>query len=110
MIPQVQLVPREKYDVIRYIREHFLANHNRSQLYEITDAYLAGLPIGTSTGPKPVKREPWKDMDYGPFLTGTFELATPPKRANPRPKGEQPDYVAPDANIAFKAIAIPLPR
>ena len=31
MTPQVQLVPREKYAVIHYIREQFLAKHNPSQ-------------------------------------------------------------------------------
>ncbi|MEN9633807.1 MAG: hypothetical protein RL077_2211 [Verrucomicrobiota bacterium] len=31
MAPQVQLVPREKYDVIYYIRENFLREHNRGQ-------------------------------------------------------------------------------
>ena len=108
MVPQVQLVPQEKYAVIHYIREHFLKPHNPGQLFEITDGYLAALPKGKDLGPKPVKREPWKEMDYGPFLTGTFELATAKERANPQPKGEQPDYVAPDANIAFKSIAVRL--
>ena len=105
MVPQVQLVPEEKYAVIHYIREHFLEPHNPDQLFAITDDYLATLPKGKDLGPKPVKREPWRDMDYGPFLVGTFELATGVERARPTPKGEQPDFVPPDANIAFKAIA-----
>lgn len=65
MVPQVQLVPQEKYAVIHYIREHFLKPHNPSQLFPITGAYFATLPKGKGIGPKPVKREPWKDMDYG---------------------------------------------
>jgi cytochrome c5 len=73
MPPQVQLVPREKYDVIHYIRETFIRERNPSQLFAVTDTYLAGLPTGTSTGPAPVKREPWRDMDYGSFLIGTFD-------------------------------------
>jgi hypothetical protein len=108
MIPQPQLTPREKYAVIHYIREHFLAGHNRDQHFDVTEDYLASLPKGNSDGPRPVKREPWKEMDYGPFLTGTFEMATSGERAKPWPKGAQPDYVAPDANIAFKAIAVRL--
>jgi hypothetical protein len=108
MVPQVQLTPREKYAVIHYIRDHFLKGNNPDQLFEVTDEYLASVPKGKDLGPVPVKREPWKDMDYGRMLTGTFELVTEGERANPRPKGEQRDYVSPEANIAFKAIAIRL--
>ena len=108
MVPQVQLVPREKYAVIQYIREHFLQQHNRDQLFKVTDDYLAELPKGQSLGPDPVKREPWREMDYGPFLIGTYEIAGQEKRANPWPKGKQPDFVSDGANIAYKAIGIRL--
>ncbi|MGB0580247.1 MAG: DUF6797 domain-containing protein [Limisphaerales bacterium] len=108
MAPVPQLTPREKYAVIHYIRSHYLKPHNPSQLFKVTDRYLDTLPKGKSLGPNPVKREPWKDMDYGPWLIGTYEIATPEKRANPRPKGKQADYVAPGANIAQKAIGIRL--
>lgn len=108
MVPQVQLTPREKYAVIHYVRSHFLQKHNKSQLFKVTDAYFNSLPKGKDLGPEPVKREPWKEMDYGPFLVGTYEIATEEKRANPWPKGEKPDYVAPGANIAFKAVGIRL--
>ncbi|MDF2375199.1 MAG: c-type cytochrome [Verrucomicrobiales bacterium] len=108
MVPQVQLTPREKYAVIHYIRDHFLQEHNPDQLFEVTDDYLTSLPTGKSLGPVPVKREPWKDMDYGPFLIGTFELSTEEERSKPWPKGSEPDYVSPDANIAYKAVAIRL--
>jgi len=108
MVPQPQLTPREKYAVIHYIRDHFVKKHNPDQFFQVTDDYLASLPAGDSLGPVPVKREPWKDMDYGPFLIGTFEIADEAKRAQPWPKGAKPDYVAPDANIAYKAIAVRL--
>ena len=108
MPPQVQLVPREKYAVIHYIREQFLAAHNREQWFKITDDYLAELPEGDSRGPDPVKLEPWRDMDYGPFLTGTFEIANAAERADPWPKGAKPDHVSTDANIPHKGIAIRL--
>ncbi|MFT5130319.1 MAG: hypothetical protein ACI8W8_003950 [Rhodothermales bacterium] len=108
MVPQVQLTPREKYGVIHYIRDHFLHPHNPSEFFKVTDDYLAGLPKGTSSGPEPVKREPWKEMDYGQFLIGTFEIADEQQRTQPWPKGEKTDFVAPDANIAHKAIAIRL--
>lgn len=109
MPPQVQLVPREKYDVIHYLRETFLAGRNPSQLFPITDAYLAQLPPGTSTGPAPVKREPWRDMDYGPFLIGTFEVADADRRAAAaRLPGAALDTLAPGSNLAYKGIAVRL--
>jgi len=108
MVPQVQLVPQEKYAVIHYIRAQFLEEHNPSQLFKVTNAYLAGLPKGETVGPEAMKKEPWRDMDYGPFLTGTFEIASAAERANPWPQGENPDYVAPGANIPYKGIGIRL--
>ena len=108
MAPQMQLVPQEKYDVINYIRENFLRPHNPGQLFEVTPEYLAKLPKGTSKGPLAVKREPWREMDYGDFLMGTFELTDAVDRATKPPVGSLPDYVAPDANLAYKAIALRL--
>lgn len=109
MIPQVQLVPSEKYAVIHYIRSHFLKENNPEQYFEVTESYLASLPKGSSTGPKPVPRKQWSDMDYGPFLIGTFQIADETNRevAKAYPRSTL-DLVAPDANIAFKAIAIQL--
>ena len=51
MPPQVQLVPREKYDVIHYIRENFLREHNPGQWFEAGPEYLERLPRGPSRGP-----------------------------------------------------------
>jgi hypothetical protein len=110
MAPQPQLVPREKYDLIHYVRETFLAGgRNPSQFVPVTDAYLATLPKGDSIGPAPVKREPWRDMDYGPFLIGTFELADAARReaAAKLPAGKL-DTLTPDANLAYKGIAVRL--
>ncbi|MDP3073911.1 MAG: c-type cytochrome [Opitutaceae bacterium] len=109
MAPQTQLVPREKYDVIHYVRETFLAKHNPSQYVAVTDAYLATLTPGDSTGPVPVKREPWRDMDYGPFLIGTFELADAARRAEAaKLPFAKLDSLTPDANVAYKGIAVRL--
>ncbi len=109
MAPQPQLVPREKYDVIHYIRETFLAKNNPSQFVAVTDAYLAGLPKGDSVGPAPVKREPWREMDYGPFLIGTFELADAARRAAATQlPGKALDTIAPGSNLAYKGIAVRL--
>ncbi|MDO8545122.1 MAG: c-type cytochrome [Opitutaceae bacterium] len=111
MPPQVQLVPQEKYDVIHYIRETFLARHNPEQLFAVTPAYLAALPAGKSRGPAAKRREPWREMDYGKFLIGTYELSGADDRAAAAqfPAAER-DRIPPGANIAYKGIAIRLDR
>lgn len=108
MPPQVQLVPREKYDVIQYIRENFLAAQNPTQLFPVDEAYLARLPRGDSTGPAATKREPWRDMNYGNFLIGSFELADSANRASAQHSAGPEDFVPPGANIAQKGIAVRL--
>ncbi|MFK8111432.1 MAG: DUF6797 domain-containing protein [Rubripirellula sp.] len=119
MLPQRQLVPRQKYDVIHYIREHYLKPHNESQYTEINQNYLASLPQGRLRGPEPTRSEPWREMDYGPFLISTYEMVGPDtqprlgitaeekvraKREN-RPAGETwPE----NTNFAYKGIAVRL--
>ena len=90
MVPQTWMVPQQKYDVIHYIREHFLRNQNPTQYASVTDTYLASLPNGDSRGPEPTEIKPWITMDYGPMLTTTIEFGNGGK------------------NIAQKAIAIRL--
>ena len=90
MLPQTWMVPQQKYDVIHFIREHFLRRHNPTQYYLVKDDYLASLPSGDSRGPEPTVIEPWVTMDYGPMLITTIQF------------GPKPD------SIAQKAIAIRL--
>jgi putative heme-binding domain-containing protein len=90
MTPQVQLVPRQKYDVIHYIREGYFKPHNPSQYVKADRAYLSRLPKGDTRGPTPAEAEPWAEMDYGPFLTHTYEAGTS------------------GANIAYKGVAVRL--
>jgi cytochrome c5 len=112
MPPQVQLSPREKYDVIRYLRAEFLEEKNPKQFFELTDEYLASLPEGDTIGPPAVTRQPWKDMDYGDFWINTYELAStnsPPRnmsRRNAPLKDEDWSW----ANWAYKGIAVRLDR
>ncbi|MDG1874917.1 MAG: c-type cytochrome [Mariniblastus sp.] len=75
MIPQRWMVPQQKYEVIHYIREHFLKPENDTELFRITDAYLASLPPGDTRGPKPVVSRPWTAMNYGPSLNNTIEVS-----------------------------------
>ena len=75
MIPQRWMVPRQKYEVIHYIREHFLRSHNSGELFKVTPEYLAQLPKGDTWGPEPVVSRPWTQMDYGPSLNNTIEIS-----------------------------------
>ena len=74
MLPQTWMVPRQKYDVIHYIREAYLKPHNPAQYVAATPEYLVRLPRGTTRGPEPVQIEPWVTMNYGPHLTATYEV------------------------------------
>ncbi len=76
MLPQPWMVPKQKYDVIHYIRERFLKGHNPSQYFEVTEPYLASLPVGSQRGPEPQPFEPWSQADYGPRLVNTYEIGS----------------------------------
>ncbi|HMP01652.1 MAG TPA: c-type cytochrome [Gemmatales bacterium] len=92
MTPQTWMVPRQKYDVIHYLRETYLRPHNPTQYALVNDAYLADLPKGTTFGPAPARVEPWMAMDYGPSLANTYEVGGP----------------ASGPNIAYKGLAVRL--
>lgn len=89
MPPQTWMVPRQKYDVIHYLREAYL-KHNPSQYASIDADYLASLPRGDTFGPEPTSFEPWAAADYGPSLINTYEVG-----------GD-------GANFAYKGIAVRL--
>ena len=91
MTAQGWMVPRQKYDVIHYIREAYLKTSNPGQYAPVDRTYLARLPEGKSRGPEPVEIQPWATMDYGPSLMATYEVGG----------GDPP-------NIAYKGIAIRL--
>ncbi|MFO0948311.1 MAG: cytochrome c, partial [Planctomycetota bacterium] len=74
MVAQRWMVPTQKYDVIHYIREEYVAKSNPSQYRPVTDAYLDALPKGSDRGPSPVSLEPWVTMDYGQSLSATYEV------------------------------------
>ncbi len=90
MAAQTWMVPRQKYDLIHYLRETYLKPHNPTQFPATDSAYLASLPKGTTVGPAPINVEPWVTMDYGPSLMNTYEVG-----------GVGP-------NIAYKGIAVRL--
>ncbi len=76
MLPQTWMVPKQKYDVIHYLREHFLREKNPSQYAMVSETYLAGLPEGNSVGPEPQELTPWTTMDYGPMMTMSVEFGS----------------------------------
>lgn len=90
MAPQTWMVPRQKYDVVHYLREQYIRSNNPTQYTKVDDRYLSDLPRGKSFGPPAVTVEPWITMDYGPSLINTYEVP------------------GPDLNIAYKGIAVRL--
>ena len=95
MTPQLWMAPKQKYDVIHYIREAYLKDANPTEYAPLSDAYIARLPKGTERGPEGTLQEPWVTMDYGPNLIATYEIG-----------GDGKAKV--DANFAYKGIAIRL--
>ncbi|MFT5143940.1 MAG: cytochrome c5, partial [Thalassolituus oleivorans] len=110
MPPQVRLTPREKYEVIHFIREEFVKEKNPDQLFAITGDWIDTLPQGDTLGPDPTPYRPWADMDYGDFLIHTYELANsddPPRGISGGPS-PLPNEDFRDVNFAYKGIAIRL--
>ncbi|MFT6806951.1 MAG: hypothetical protein ACJA01_000169 [Saprospiraceae bacterium] len=111
MPPQLTLSPREKYDVITFIREEYVKEDNKNQYFQISPGYLKGLPKGSSKGPTPQPHHPWKDQDYGNFFINTYELVdeeTGIERYHspgPSPFADE-DYSK--NNFAYKGIAVRL--
>ncbi len=111
MPPQVTLTPQEKYDVILYIREHFIRSDNKQAYFHVNEAYLSHLPEGSTTGPAAKPYHPWSDMDYDNFYINTYELAdaeTGPERYHspgPPPFSDE-NYLK--NNFAYKGIAVRL--
>lgn len=110
MPPQVHLSPREKYDVIHFVRENFIRDKYPDAYFEVDESWLSNLPSGDTIGPEPKPYHPWEDMDYGNWLIHCYEVAdssAPPKVIS---GGRSPlpneDYS--EVNFAYKGIAIRL--
>jgi len=81
MAPQSWMAPRQKYDLIHYLREVYLKPHNPSRYSKVDGEYLAKLPKGTTFGPAASNVDPWVAMDYGPSLMNTYETGPGPNFA-----------------------------
>jgi hypothetical protein len=92
MMPMPMFTPEQRYAALHYIRETFVAPHNKGELFAIDNAYLAALPMAMRTlekqkaGEDPSRQ--FEKMNFGPVLDWTYQ-------------------VAPD-NIAYKGIAVRL--
>ncbi len=64
MTPMQQLSPKERYQVIHYIREALMKPSNPAYS-ELDDNYLSSLPKGTSDGEESISKAA---RDYGPVL------------------------------------------
>ena len=99
MMPMPQYSTRQKYDVIHYIREEFLAKHNKGELTKIDDSYLNALPKGISGIEEKESQKtppPYKLMDFGNHLFWTYQIEPGPLDTN--------------VNIAQKGLAIKLDK
>ena len=63
MAPMSHLTPKERYQVVYYIREAFMKGSNPSYV-PVDEEYLAGLPEGSDSG----ETLPTVQRDYGPAL------------------------------------------
>ena len=64
--PQTWMVPRQKYDVIHYIREAYLKPRQPEPVRPRRSRRTwTGFPRGRAAGPTPSEIEPWVAMDYG---------------------------------------------
>ncbi len=92
MMPMPMFTPEQRYATLHYIRETFVAPHNKGELFKIDDAYLASLPLGMRTlekqkaGEDPSRQ--FEKMNFGPVLEWTYQMAP--------------------NNIAYKGIAVRL--
>lgn len=113
MPAQLTLTPREKYDVITFIREEFVKNDNPTQYFKISTGYVAGLPNGSTIGPESKPYHPWSDQDYGNFFINTYELVdekTGPPRYHSLGPTPFPDEDYSENNFAYKGIAVRLDK
>ena len=121
MVAQHWMVPRQKYDVIHYIREEFFREDAKDRYFPVTEEYLASLPKGTLRGPAPRDLQPYVMMDYGRFLMNTYEMVANTtgknvgnnlgRSPNPnRPRADPDPVFSKDSqpNFAYKGIAIQL--
>jgi len=92
MMPMPQYTPEQKYALIHYIRETFVAPTNKGELFKLDDAYLTSLPMAMrtleKTKPMEDSSQQYLKMNFGPMMEWTFQ-------------------VAPE-NIAYKGIAVRL--
>ncbi|GAB5551412.1 MAG: c-type cytochrome [Saprospiraceae bacterium] len=110
MPPQMRLTPKEKYEVIHFIREEFIKDNNPDEYFEVTEDYIASLPVGDTLGPDPQPYQPWAEVDYGDFFIHTYDLSNTGAAPRGISGGRSPlaneDFR--DVNFSYKGIAMRL--
>jgi hypothetical protein len=80
MPPWPFLTPEQRYDLVHFIREEFVRDHNPGEYFKVTPEYLEGLPKGTGRGIKTpemiefAKGPKYLRMNYGPLLFNTLQV------------------------------------
>lgn len=79
MVAQPQYSATERYDVIHYIREHFMKGRADGSYGELDEAYLKLLPRGPAgwkeQSPAREMRKPYLVQDFGNVLFWTLQVA-----------------------------------
>lgn len=77
MVAQPQFTTAQKYDVVHYLREAYLKEHNPSQYTALDAEYLSLLPRGRTLSeerpPRPTDK-PYLAIDFGNFLFWTLQV------------------------------------
>jgi len=77
MVAQAQYTTEEKYDIIYYLRENFLKEHNAEYMVPVDQEYLSLLPRGMSTqeeNPAAKKKPQYLLEDFGDALFWTMQV------------------------------------
>ena len=82
MVPQTWMKPEQVYDVIHFIREDYLKKHNKTQLKNFDEKYIASLPLPLKAvkGKKGADTFNYRDrkvytkMNYGNSLSYSYQL------------------------------------
>lgn len=77
MVSQPQYSTQQKYDVIHYLREHFIKGRNEKHYVALNNEYLAKLPRGMTKRKEkaPEKKMPqYLQQDFGNYLFWTLQV------------------------------------
>ncbi len=78
MMPLPMFTSKQRYAVLHYVQETFVAAHNKTELYTPDAAYLDALPLAMRTlavqQPTEDPSKQYEKMDFGPVLNWTYGI------------------------------------